>query len=208
MDRNFIEQINSQVEFVIHEKLALVNFSAYLKRVGEAYLARPTMESQYAGSWGALIGHCKKIFKQIESKVDVEFVDDDPYTDADQMVKDVKANGVLKIWTGASDKHPLWNAEENWIFRAVHDWYSHILGAGAGGHKFDARGELNSYNRHIKIAPQAARVALFTEIVGQISAYNVTGSFNYPQKVCKIWGVDYVNIGLIDENEFKRNFEK
>lgn len=191
--------------FRAQSKLVLVDYSEYAKRVADAYDARPAFEAKYVPSWKALASHCGSIFKQIQSKVDVQFVEEDPYASAKDMLKEVKEKKILRIYTGHSD-HPVWSPRENHIFRAVHDWYSHVLGAGSGGHGFNLRGEYNSYNRHVKLAPEAARLALFTEVVGQASFKQVRGSFP-PQKICKLWGFDYVALGKIDELEFANNFE-
>jgi hypothetical protein len=185
-------------------KLVLVDYREYAKKVADAYAARPSFESQYVSSWKALAEHCKKIFKQIESKVKIEFVEEDPYTSSQEMLREVKEKKLLRIYTGHSE-HPVWTSKENHIFRAVHDWYSHILGSGAGGHAFNLRGEYNSYNRHVKLVPENAKLALFTEIVGQASYKQVKGSFP-EQKICKLWGFDYINIGKINDVEYQKNF--
>jgi len=186
----------------ITSKLVLKNYDEYVQKVGEAYMARPDYEAQYVPSWKALAKHTEKMYKQTLTRMGVEFTDEDPYEDFDQMKADVEETGVLKIYTGGSD-HPVWTEEENWLFRTVHDALSHL----AGNHKFTVRGEISSFNRHYKIAPHAARVALFTEIVGQVGAFALTGSFDYPQKVCKLWGFDHDKLGLIHEDEYLKNFD-
>jgi hypothetical protein len=186
-------------------KLTLVQFNDYAKKVAEAYMARPAYEAQYAASWKALIASLKTLYKRLQSDFTFEFTDKDPYTSMEHMRQGVKDSGVLKIYTGHSD-HPVWTPEENHIFRAVHDAMGHLAGYQKGrGHRFDLRGELGVYNRQLKMVPQTARVALFTELVGQVCTGIVLGGFA-EQKVCKLWGFDYVNVGEIDDVEYKKNF--
>jgi len=186
-------------------KLVLKDFTQYAQKVATAYEARPTMEHQYVNSWKVLISNLKNMYKKLQSAFDFEFTEKDPYPSMEQMRKDVKETGKLKIYTGES-KHPIWTEEENHIFRAVHDALGHLAGYKKNkGHKFDLRGELGVYNRQIKVVSPKARIALFTELVGQVCTSIVTGKFPV-QKVCKLWGFDYVNIGVIDEIEYQNNF--
>lgn len=186
-------------------KLVLKKYDKYANRVGEAFLARPDFEASYVSSWKSLASHIGKMYKQTLTRIGVEYVPDDPYKDFDEMKKSVEESGVLKVYQGESD-HPVWTEEENWVFRAVHDAMIHLAGK---GHPFTLRGELAAYNRHYKMAPTAARHALFTEVVGQTCTYFHLGeSFNFPQKVTRLWGFDYNNVGEINEQEFKKNFSE
>jgi hypothetical protein len=54
------------------------------------------------------------------------------------------------------------------------------------------------------VSPKA-HTALFTELVGQVCTGIVKGGFP-TQKVCKLHGFDYVQVGLIDEQEYLKNF--
>jgi hypothetical protein len=192
----------------VDEKLTLINYKPYAKLVSDAYEARPSFESEYVSSWKSLAAHTEKMFKQISTRVDIEFTDDDPYfapgKSNDQALKDmfhdIEKNHHLGIWKGES-KHPVWTPEQNWKFRAVHDYMVHL----AGGHKFNLKGEIGAYNRHVKTIPPEARLALFTEIIGQVSYQEEHGSFG-EQKICKLWGFDYVNVGNVDDEEYKKNF--
>lgn len=185
---------------MIFEKLVLKDYKPYSKMVAEAYEARPAMESQYVSSWKSLISHTEKMFKQIQSKVNIEFVDTDPYKSFEEMKADIEKTGTMKVWTGASD-HPVWSPEQNWKFRAVHDYMVHI----AGGHKFTLRGEVGAYNRHAKTVPPDALTALFTEVVGQVCYYETLGKFA-SQKICKLHGFDYIKVGEVDNEKYKENF--
>ena len=198
-----LEQAARAIERV-ESKLVLRDYDAkYAPLVTAAYDARPLHEAAADSSWHVAMTFIEKTFKQIESRLKVEFVDIDPYHTYEEMRKAVDDSGVLKVWTGASDTHPVWTPEQNWKFRAVHDYQSHL----AGGHRFGLKGELASYNRHVKTFPQAARPCLFTEIIGQTCALSVTGT-NPVQKVCILHGFDYVNIGIVDEAAYQLNFEE
>lgn len=184
------------------EKMVLKDWSGYQKRVADAYLARPEFESEYIPSWNSLMQHIEKMFKQMQSKISIEFVDEDPYKDQKEISQDIEKNKRLKIFKGGTT-HPVWTNEQNLMFRAYHDYLSHV----AGDHSFGAKGEIASYNQHVKMAPTDARLALFTEIAGQAMTATQTGSFP-AQKICKLWGFDYVNLGKIDEEEYKKNLEQ
>lgn len=152
-------------------------------------------DREYEGTvedfWKALNESNHKLYKQIASKYKVEFVDEDPYETAEQMRKEVKESGILKIYKGDSG-HPYFSPEDNWVFRTVHDYYTHI----SHGENFDLRGELRAYNTHSKLVPPKALPALFTEVVGQV-CWAITHSGKFPeQKMAILDGFDYRTIGL------------
>ncbi len=185
-------------------KLVLKEYdSKYAPLVAKAYDARPVHQTGVDQPWLVAMQFIEKQFRQVQSRLKVEFVDDDPYQTYEEMADEVNKSGVLKVWKGASDKHPLWTPEQNWMFRTVHDYQSHL----AGGHRFGLKGELASYNRHIKTFPKAAYPCLFTEIIGQTSYTTVHGDFP-TQKVAILYGFDYVRIGEVNEEEMKKNFSE
>jgi len=183
-------------------RLALPDYTKFVPVVAEAYLARPVYESEAVPSWLSLRESTNRLFKQMSRKVEVIFTDVDPYPDFASMQHDIETNRRMLIWTGASD-HGVWSPEDNWRFRAVHDYMIHL----AGGHPFTLRGEMGAYNRHVKIAPPKARLALFVEIVGQVCTYLYQGNKFAEQKVCQMYGFDFVNVGLWDPVEYERNWE-
>ena len=189
------------ITLIQDEKLALPDYTDFCKKVSAAYMARPKFEQAAVPAFKELAKHSDKIFKQIKSKIDVEFVDEDPYKNFDELQADIKNNKRMKIWKGESD-HPVLTPEQNWRLRAVHDWFAHTLGQ----HRFTMRGEIASYNRHAKLAPPKAHPAIFTEVVGQVCAFLTTGKFQ-EQKVALLYGFDLKNVGMIDEEEYKKNFE-
>jgi hypothetical protein len=109
------------------------------------------------------------------------------------MRNEVMKTKVLKVMKEFSD-HPFFTELENWKFRAVHDWYSHII-AKQG---FDQKGEIKAYNTHTKMFPKASLPALFTEVVGQ-ACYATTRNGTFPeQKVAILKGFDYENLGRVE----------
>jgi hypothetical protein len=179
-------------EAILFEKLELVDWKQYCDLVTKAYEDAPENDPEAIASYTALRDSTNKFFKMIGSKVKVEFVDGDPYTSAEQMREEVKKTKIMKVMKDFSD-HPFFTEEENWRFRAVHDWFSHII----SGQPFTQKGELQAYNTHIKMMPPAAWPALFTEIIGQVCYQSTKGSFP-TQKVAILKGFDYKNIGKVD----------
>ena len=177
----------------LDEKLVLSNYSDYAKIVAEAYDSATNFDESVVPSYISLIDSAKKLYKQLLSRVKVEFVDYEPYENKDEMIKDFKENGVLKI-SSLFNEHPLFSKEDNLKFRAVHDYYTHII----ANQEFGLRGELKAYNTHAKLAPPSALPALFTEVVGQACYKIVYGDFP-TQKICELHGFDYKNVGKIDD---------
>jgi hypothetical protein len=190
-----------------NEKLVLVNYDEYAKLVADAYEAAPEYDEKILPSYKVLIDHAvNKLYPQILGKgIDIQFVENDPYTDRDQMADDVKSNGVLKISKLFND-HPVFTAEENLKFRAVHDYYTHIV----CNQDFGLKGELKAYNTHARLAPPAALPALFTEVVGQacyaIDRGQVDDKGDFvpafgDQKVAELPGFDYREVGKVEGRE-------
>jgi hypothetical protein len=177
----------------IGERLELVDWDEYAKLVAEAYEAAPEFDREAAKHWKALNESNQKLYKRLMSKVTVEFVTgEDPYPDQATMKREVERTGVLKIMTDHSE-HPVFSKEENVIFRAVHDYITHIL----TDTPFGLKGELRAANVHMKLVPAEARPALFTEVVGQVAMFIVHNEFP-AQKVAVLKGFDYTNLGKVE----------
>lgn len=172
---------------------------AFARAVADAYEAAPLFDEAAIPSYEALAKSLEKTYKQILSKVRVEFVEGQPYADEKEMSDAVKKSGVLYISTDFN-VHPFFTPEQNLKFRAVHDWYTHI----ATGSEFSQRGEIKSYNAQAKVTPRAALPALFTEVVGQAMYATVHGNFP-EQKVAILKGFDYYNVGEGPAAPKKRN---
>jgi hypothetical protein len=182
-------------------RLALRDYHPFVPIVGRAYMARPMLEPAAVPSWRALAAWLEPMFRQVQSRVHVVFTPQDPYQgNIDAMVRDIR-QGRLQVWMGGSE-HGVFTPEQNWKFRAVHDYMTHF----GGEHSFSLRGEMAAYNRHIKTAPRAAWPALFTEVVGQVCTFFYLGGEFGPQKIAYLYGFDYENVGLVDPGAYRRNF--
>ena len=183
-------------KFLLTEKLELKpgpnGWDLYGKLVAEAYKNAPPFEQEAVSSFQALEPFINKMFRQIQSRVDVQFVDNDPYPSEKEMCQDAMQNGVLKIWKGGTE-HPIFDPELNVKLRAVHDYMTHCQRKT----NFTLQGEIASFNGHMMTVPEAAREALFTEVVGQASYF-----INYQefpeQKIAILKGFDKHNLGVVD----------
>lgn len=186
---------------ILNERLALVNYEKYAKAVAIAYEHRPNKEN--LRSWDALREHNLKMFKRLQSRVEVIWTDDEPYDSAQQMKREVLDTKKMYITTRYSDNLTNgWSKEENWKFRAVHDYIVHI----GGDHDFSLKGEIGAFNTHAKIAPPDAYDALFSEVVGQVCYVDTYGEFPDPQKSCILYGFDYDKLGEINWDLYRKNF--
>lgn len=184
----------------------LSDYKKYAEAVTEAYKARPIKDEPFIlKSWDILNKHNKKMFKRLSSKVDVIWTNKDVYSSQEEMKDNVISSGKLYINTDYSENLPSgWTKEDNWKFRAVHDYIVHI----GGDVDFSQRGEIQAFNVHAKIAPPDSLDALFSEIIGQACYVTTTGEFPDPQKACKLYGFDYDKVGNINWDEYKLNFIK
>lgn len=198
------------VEAYIDEKLVLPDFKEYAKKVADAYLAAPSMDSKATSHWSALMQSTEKtLYPKIDAQVKkiykaknpeysknpdgggIVVVDFHPYENQAQMKKEVMEKGIFRV-SSADSEHPLWSVDQNVKFRAVHDWYTHIQ----NNADFSLRGELRAYNTYAKLIPAAAVPAAFTEIVGQACHVIAYGSFA-EQKICLLPQFDWYNVGVI-----------
>jgi len=114
-----------------------------------------------------------------ELGVSVEFVDDDPYENYFEMLRDFQQNRRLKIMkTETTGSHPFFTDEQNDKFRAVHDAFGHL----ATGRGFDRHGEEAAYQAHRSMFSETAGKAAATELRGQNSYLIQNGEFG-PQKL-------------------------
>ena len=180
----------------LNEKLMLKpgpnGWDKYCQLVAEAYAAAPEYQDEAVGSFRAMIPFVNNMFDKISKRVNIQFIDDHPYETAEELRQGVNQNKVLKISTLDSD-HMVFDPETNQKFRAVHDYMTHIQ----RNTNFDGRGEIASYNNHIKTVPPAAYAALFTEVVGQACSFIVNGKFP-EQKIALLPGFDYENVGVVE----------
>lgn len=168
----------------------------YGQLVADAYAQAPTFDPAAVESFEALGPFIENMFRKMQSKVKVEFVDENPYENDEEMRQDVSQNGRLRVFTGGTE-HPIFSPELNIKLRAVHDWMAHIQPGGFSGPAFDMKGEIQAYNAHLKTIPPKAAPALFTEVVGQASYFINNGHFP-EQKIAILPGFDYFNVGSVE----------
>jgi len=176
---NFIwTDLEELINEVLAERLVLKpgenGWDKYAKLIGKAYMAAPQFEARAVPHYQALAPFIEKMFKQIQSRVEIKFVDYHPYETAEHLRNDVKNTGILKIAT-LDSKHDIFGQELNWKFRAIHDYMAHIQAIGSRGTEFNLRGEIAAYNVHLKTIPSKAIPALFTEVIGQVCTYYYLG---------------------------------
>jgi hypothetical protein len=173
-------------------KLTLKKYKKFCDTVAEKYDELPAMQEDQKWRWEKLGDHVDKMYDQIQSRVKVEFVEGQPYDDADEMVEKVKDTGVMQISRDFND-HPVFSEEQNLKFRAVHDYIVHIMNADKGI-DFSRKGEIKAYNLHRKLAPKDSWPALFSEVAAQACYANSRGEFP-EQKVAILPMFDPVNVG-------------
>ena len=164
---SFRNHLDEKLVFGSNEKI-----KEYAYLIYAAYAAAE--ETDMSDSYNALKKSNEVLFKRMMSKIDVDFTDqydDIGYKDANDMVDRIKDSGVLHVDTRYSDNNRYFSPEENWIFRAVHDYYTHNLRGKKfpESYNFNLKGEFQTYNTHAKIAPTAALPALYSEVICQMS---------------------------------------
>ena len=81
-----------------------------------------------------------------------------PYKNSQEMMDDVMDNGQLAVFDGGDD-HSIFSRKQNFMFRAVHDFFGHAQ----HGFAFGPRGEENAWLEHSKMFTPLARKALTME---------------------------------------------
>lgn len=103
----------------------------------------------------------------IRDGLTVVWQDENPYASSKAMFANVRA-GVLCVLRSDGPAHGALNADDNTVFRTVHDYYGHYLGRNS----FGPKGELAAFHAHAKMFTGAAVLALATETLGQNSWVN------------------------------------
>lgn len=172
--------------------LRLEDYEEFCAAVADAYDAAPVFDEGEAWRWDVLMDSVERTYGQVAGRVQVRFVDGNPYGTAEQMRREVARTGILEI-SRDGGAHPRWTPEQNLRFRAVHDFVVHIL-PGEAGPDFGRRGEMRAYNLHRRLAPRDAWPALFTEIAAQACYVNARREFPV-QKVAVLPQFDYYDVG-------------
>ncbi len=189
-------KLKTVLESILGEKLLLKpgpnGWDLYGKLVADAYLKAPVHDGAAVPAFEALVPFIEKMFKQIQSKVNVQFVDYHAYKNSAEVSQDIIKNKTLKIATIDSE-HAVFDPQTNAKFRTVHDFMAHHQ----RGTAFGLEGEIKAYNAHLQTVPPKAVPALFTEVMGQACTSVVTGKFA-EQKIVLLKGFDYFNVGVVE----------
>lgn len=177
----------------------LHGWDKYVQLVAEHYASLPSYTSEGEKSFVALKGHIITMFQRQNSKIDVVFVDYDPYSSAEEMREDVLKNNVLKI-TELYNQDAWFGPDVNLMLRAVHDFQAH-LGANPKNKpkSFGMKGELQAYNKHMNLVGKTSKAvpALFIEIIGQAAHFWYYGEFP-DQKIASMGDkFDMVRLGNV-----------
>lgn len=121
----------------------------------------------------ALVDEVEEQFAYLPVKIIPVNGENYPYKDSKQMMDDVLNNGQLAVFDGGDD-HSLLTREQNFKFRAVHDFFGHCQ----HGFAFGPRGEENAWIEHSKMFSPPARQALTCETRMQNSWVNF-GPFSH-----------------------------
>ena len=144
-------------------------------RIADAYdaMKHSPNDPKVKASYDALKKETSEQWKELQKQgMTMSVVDKDPYLNAADMLRDIKENHHISVWSGEGDMpkdHPMRQIDPetgttyNNVFRAVHD----VLGHGVGDNDFSEQGEENAYNLHKQSYSQKAIPALATETKGQ-----------------------------------------
>lgn len=136
-----------------------------MREIANSYEAAAVFEdtSLTRACYAEFVKECRAQFEALP--VTVEFTDADPYENSFDLFEDIE-RGHMRVYTGGAP-HPLLTAEENNIFRAVHDYNGHFLTR----HGFGPKGETAAWVNHARMFSPLARLALHTETIGQVAFY-------------------------------------
>jgi hypothetical protein len=177
----------------------LFGWDKYAQIVAESYRNAPNYTSKGERSFIALKKHILVMFQRIQSRVEVEFVDYDPYSNAKEMREDVLKNNKLLI-SSLFNQDGFFGAEVNLMLRAVHDFSAHLNANPKMKPKpFGLDGELKAYNKHLQLIGKQSKAApaIFTEVIGQAMHFWYFGEFP-DQKIMTFDNIDHIKLGHID----------
>jgi hypothetical protein len=151
---------------------------AEIRRLGQAYIEGQDQSGtrQIQDMAKAYADKVQREFRALTKKVDVVFVERDPYTSLGELVQDVETNRRMYIYGGHSEGL-LWSPEVNLMARAVHDW-DHVQQRAA----FTPAEEIRAFQTYYDRAP-ALEPLLMSEIALQAASTSILGGFSDKQKI-------------------------
>lgn len=144
--------------------------AAEVDRLGRAYLdgKDASKTSKVISMAEAYADKVQRDFRKLRKKIDIEFVDRDPYRSFEELANDVRVNKRMYVYTGFSDT-PLWSPEVNWMARATHD-YDHVM----ANTDFSIPGEFAAYQYAVTQTPLLEPLIL-SEVALQAASTQVLG---------------------------------
>ena len=143
------------------------------------YQSADTVEKRHVYAWKALAEETTRLYEALPKDLRVRFSPGQPYATAADLHRVISTRDL--VISTDNNVHPVWTGEENLQFRAVHDWYGHVLTE----YDFELDGEIGAYMATGKLHSPSAKHALFTEVYVQALYYAVFGHFGQ-QKVILI----------------------
>lgn len=135
------------------------------------YQNADTIEKRHLYAWKILAEETTRLFEALPKDLRVRFLPGQPYATAAAMHSVIRTRHL--VISTDHNFHPVWSTEENLRFRAVHDWYGHIL----TGYDFTLEGERGAYEATAELHTPSAKHALFTEVYVQALYAIVFGHF-------------------------------
>lgn len=117
--------------------------------------------------------------------------DVDPFATFREMREHFKETGQLVIYSGNLE-HPIFTAEENFMFRAVHDFHGHLELEIPFASFQD---EVSAYLAHSQLFPRTfagslARQAMAQEVIGQAGHFHTFGA--YPEQLAGLFPLQVI----------------
>ena len=146
-------------------------------------LGRMYRESKFEGENSATVKEHYKIIAEVNKALfdmipyEVVACEGEPYKNAKEMRERVVREGVVFISTDG-EPNQFMTQYENFIGRAVHDCFAHMV----CGCPFTFKGEYNAYLEQRKYYPKKVWGTLFAEIPMQTASYYYGMNFDYEQR--------------------------
>lgn len=138
--------------------------------IAAAYHALPTGRTGNPAadrSYEAYRQEITRLYDALPVRVERWVREGQPYAGSRDMFTAVERTGVLWVYTGGDD-HPYLSRTENEMFRAVHDFYGHLLGR----NEFGPLGEFRAWLAHCDQFGAEAIPAMTAETLGQNCWFN------------------------------------
>ena len=146
-----------------------------MSSIAEMYSKMPDMPQQGTPAYQESVNSYKALLQElyeqhkhlVDSGLDIQFVDKNPYAASSALMKDLRNNWRLRVVrlnpAQAEAANPFMSVDEHNMFRAVHDFF----GYGAEGFEFGGRGADAAWRKHASMFSDDAIPAMTTETRGQ-----------------------------------------